>query len=396
MFRILFLILLFIFSSHAYSAQIEPGAERLNAYLSKLKDKRVAVFANHSSLVGLTPLVDELLKHHIQVVKIFAPEHGFSTNIDGRIHDDVYKKNKNIPIVSLYGKKLTPTALDLQDVDIIVFDIQDVGVRFYTYISSLQKLMEAAVNYNKPLIILDRPNPNGFYVDGPVLLRKYKSFTGMQPIPVVYGMTIGEYAKMLVGEEWLNVTPKSKSHQLKLTVIRCAHYTHKSLYEPPVKPSPNLPNIQSIYWYPTIGLFEATSFSVGRGTSKPFQIFGHPILLKKFTFIPTARPGAESPPYKNQICHGWNLFANKNKVLKEINGKIQIKYLIEAYRLYPYKENFFKGFSYAAGTNILEEQIKAGFSEQQIRKSWQPELLAFKKIRKKYLLYPDFENSVKS
>ncbi len=381
--RILFFIFLFTFSLHAYSAPIEPGADRLNAYLSKLKNKRVGVFANHSSLVGTTPLVDELLKQHIDVVKIFAPEHGFFTNGEGRIHDDVYK-NTQIPIVSLYGKKLTPTAADLQDVDILVFDIQDVGVRFYTYISSLQKLMEAAVNNNKSLIILDRPNPNGFYVDGPVLDRKYKSFTGMQPIPVVYGMTMGEYAKMLVGEEWLNVTPKSKSHTLNLTVIRCAHYTHKSLYEPPVKPSPNLPTIQSIYWYPTIGLFEATAFSVGRGTSKPFQVFGHPLLLKKFTFTPTVSP------YKNQICHGWNLAANKKKVLKEVARKIQLKYLIEAYHLYPQKDNFFRGFSYAAGTNTLEAQIKAGFSEQQIRKSWQPELLAFKKIRKKYLLYPDF------
>ncbi len=390
MLRMVFFIVLISFSPFAFSAKskVEPGAERLNAYLYQLKDKRVGVFANHSSLVGTTPLVEELLKHHIHVVKIFVPEHGFFTNKEGQIHNNMDDKT-GIPIVSLYGKKLTPTREDLADLDILVFDIQDVGVRFYTYISSLQKFMEAAVNNNKPLIILDRPNPNGFYVDGPVLLPKYKSFTGMQPIPVVYGMTMGEYAKMLVGEEWLNVTPKTKTHTLQLTVIRCAHYTHKSLYEPPVKPSPNLPNIQSIYWYPSIGLFEATALSVGRGTTKPFQVFGHPVLTKKFTFIPRSRPGAESPLYQNQICHGWNLALNKKKVLKEINGKLQIKYLREAYRLYPDKDNFFKGFSYMAGNDELAAQIKAGMKEQQIRKSWQPGLLAFKKIRKKYLLYPD-------
>jgi len=383
--RIILFFVLIIFSSFAFSAQfsVQPGAERLDAYLFMLKGKRVGVFANHSSWVGKTPLVDELLRHHIHVVKIFAPEHGFQTNVDSHIHDKVDNKT-GIPIISLYGKKLTPTDKDLQDVDILLFDIQDVGVRFYTYISSLQKLMEAAVNYHKPLIILDRPNPNGFYVDGPVLNLKYKSFTGMQPIPVVYGMTMGEYAKMLIGEQWLNVTPKTKARQLKLTVIRCAHYTHKSLYVPPIKPSPNLPDIQSIYLYPSIGLMEATRLSVGRGTDKPFQVFGHPRLPTKFTFIP------KSSPYRNQICHGWNLVDDKKSVLKKINNRLQIKYLIEAYRLYPDKNRFFAGFSYAAGNDLLALQIKAGMSEQDIRKSWGPALAEFKKIRKKYLLYEDF------
>jgi uncharacterized protein YbbC (DUF1343 family) len=390
MLRIFFFFFLILFSSIIYCAEppVRPGAERLEAYLDKLKGKRVAVFANHSSLVGKTPLVDELLQHKIQVVKIFAPEHGFRTDEDKRIQDSVDTKT-GLPIVSLYGKKLTPTKADLQDVDILVFDIQDVGVRFYTYISSLQKLMEAAANFHKPLIILDRPNPNGFYVDGPVLEPKFKSFTGMQQIPVVYGMTIGEYAQMLVGEHWLKLMPEA--NELNLTVIRCAHYSHKKLYDLPVKPSPNLPNMQSVYLYPSIGLLEGTRLSVGRGTEKPFQVFGHPALSNKFTFIPISRLSAESPVYKNQICHGWNLVQSKKITLKKIDRKLQIAYLIAAYREFPDKKHFFAGFSYAAGTDKLEEQIKAGMNEKEIRKSWQPQLVEFKKIRKKYLLYEDFE-----
>lgn len=380
--RVLLFFLLITFSSLACSA-IQPGAERLQAYLFMLKDKRVAVFANHSSRVGNTPLVEELLKHQIHIVKIFSPEHGFQTNQDSAIADSVDTKT-GIPIISLYGKKLAPTHADLSDVDVVVFDIQDVGVRFYTYSSSLQKLMEAAVREHKPLIILDRPNPNGFYIDGPVLDPKYKSFIGMQPVPVVYGMTIGEYAKMLVGEEWLNVTPKSKSHQLQLIIIPCAHYTHKSLYEPPVKPSPNLPDIQSIYWYPSIGLFEYTQLSVGRGTDRPFQVFGDPLLPNKFTFVPTA------PPHKNQVCHGWDLSDSKKAVLHAVNGKLQIKYLLQAYHLYPRKAEFFKHFEYMAGNDLLIQQIKSGANEKTIRASWQPGLIAFKKIRKKYLIYEDF------
>jgi len=387
----MFVLLLFFFSS-AWSATpaIQPGAEQLDSYLPLLKNKRIAVFANHSSLIGNASLVDVLLDHHIHVVKIFAPEHGFRGNQDERITDTVDEKT-GLPIVSLYGKKLTPTAEDLRDVDIILFDIQDVGVRFYTYISSLQKMMEAAVNNNKPLIILDRPNPNGFYVDGPVLDLHYKSFTGMQPIPVVYGMTIGEYAKMLVGEEWLHVIPKEKSKNLQLTIIPCAHYTHKSLYIPPVKPSPNLPNIQSIYWYPSLGMMEGTAMSIARGTNHPFQMFGHPRLHTLFYFIPTPRLGAESPRFKYKKCYGWNLIENRSVVLQHLQRKLQIRYLLKAYRLFPDKKHFFLGFNFVAGNHQLAEQIKSGMSEKQIRLSWQTQLIEFKKIRKKYLLYPDFE-----
>lgn len=383
------LLLLFSITGFCENVHIQTGAERLQIYLPLLKGKRVGVFANNTSLIGHTHLVDELLKHHIRVTKIFAPEHGFRGEVDTKIDDTIDKKT-GIPIISLYGKKLKPTHEDLQDIDILVFDIQDVGVRFYTYISSLQKLMESAVVNKKPLIILDRPNPNGFYVDGPTLDLKYKSFTGMQPIPLVYGMTIGEYAKMLIGEGWLDVTPKSKAKSLQLVVIPCRHYTHKSLYEPPVKPSPNLPSIQSIYLYPSIGLLEGTVLSVGRGTNKPFQVFGHPLLPTQFTFVPTATTWSDSPLYKNQVCHGWNLAGNKKEVLKKINKKLQISYLINSYRLYPDKKHFFEGFNYAAGNSLLAEQIKAGKSEAEIRKSWKTQLIKFKKIRKKYLIYRDF------
>ncbi|MBA2654896.1 MAG: DUF1343 domain-containing protein [Gammaproteobacteria bacterium] len=367
---------------------IQPGAENIHQYLPLLEGKTVGVFANHTSVVNGQHLVDVLLKHHVQVVKIFAPEHGFRGDEDNKVSNCVDLKT-GLPIISLYGKKLKPSAEDLEDVDILLFDIQDVGVRFYTYISSLQKFMEAAAKNNKKLIVLDRPNPNGFYVDGPVLELKHKSFTGMQPIPIVYGMTMGEYAKMLAGEQWLSLSPESKP--LNLLVIPCRNYTHKSLYVPPVKPSPNLATIQAIYWYPSIGLMEATAMSVGRGTDIPFQVFGHPWLPTHFTFIPATTVCGTSPRYKNKLCHGFDLRADARTTLKKIDNKLQIKYLIEAYRLYPDHAHFFQGFCCSAGTDILEKQIKAGLSEATIRKSWAAPLKSFKKIRKKYLLYPDFE-----
>lgn len=390
-----FVILFFsIFTYTAFCAEvIHPGAEQIDSYLPLLKNKNVGVFVNQSSLIGQTHLVDELLSRGIHVTKIFVPEHGFRGEADAGDHiDDSADPKTGIPIISLYGKKIKPTPNDLENLDILVFDIQDVGVRFYTYISSLQRFMEAAVENNKPLIILDRPNPNGFYVDGPVLDPKFTSFTGMQPIPFIYGMTEGEYAKMLVGEEWLKVTPKSKAHDLQLTVIPCVNYTHKSLYEPPIKPSPNLPDIQSIYWYASLGLLEATAISVGRGTDKPFQYYGHPSYTLSFSFIPTSRVGSKYPPYENQVCYGWNLADSKENILKKINNKLQISFILEAYKLFPDKEHFFdKYFNYSAGNDVLIEQIKLGMSEEEIRKSWEPQLSQFKNIRKKYLLYPDFE-----
>lgn len=382
------LMALLLFSLPIYSESIiQPGADNIAAYLPLLQNQRVAVFANHSSRIGQQHLVDVLLAHNINVVKIFAPEHGFRGVENNRIRDNVDAKS-GIPVISLYGRKVKAKPEDLTDVDIIVFDIQDVGVRFYTYISSLQKLMEAAVENNKPLIILDRPNPNGFYVDGPVLEKQYTSLIGMQPIPLVYGMTMGEYAKMLVGEQWLNVTPKSRAKQLQLTVIPCQNYTHKSLYIPPVKPSPNLPNIKSIYWYPSIGLLESTILSVGRGTATPFLVFGHPSIKTKFHFTPDLIIADTRPPFYKKVCHGWNL---QQTASQGIPNKLEIAYLLEAYRAFPNKSQFFNtSFAKAAGNALLEKQVMAGLSEEDIRKSWEPELKKFKDIRRHYLLYADF------
>jgi uncharacterized protein YbbC (DUF1343 family) len=393
-------IILLLFSTCGFCATsatattgIIPGAEQTDAYLPLLKDKRVAVFANNTSLVGKKHLVDVLLKNHIHVVKIFAPEHGFrgKANAGAHIHDTIDDRT-GLPIISLYGEKLAPTPQDLKNIDVIVFDVQDVGVRFYTYISSLQKIMEAAVENDKPLIILDRPNPNGFYVDGPVLDPKYKSFTGMQPVPIVYGMTIGEYAKMLVGQQWLDVDPKSAASLLALTVIPVLNYTHASLYVPPVSPSPNLPDIQSIYLYPSIGLMEATVMSVGRGTNKPFQMFGHPSLHTNFGFKPVSNSAEKYPLYENEICYGWDLRGSPKTTLKRIANKLQIHYLMLAYQRFPDKDKFFgHNASRALGKNNLPSQLADNMSEESIRKSWEPKLSEFKLIRKKYLLYKDFE-----
>jgi uncharacterized protein YbbC (DUF1343 family) len=389
---LLVLLLLFTLPSTAATPPILPGATQTQQYLPLLKGKRVGIFVNHTSLVGKQHLLDVLLANGIEVTKIFVPEHGFRGDADAGDHiQNSVDAKTGIPIVSLYGRKLKPTAADLKDVDVLIFDIQDVGVRFYTYISSLQKLMEAAIEYDKPLIVLDRPNPNGFYVDGPVLDKKNKSFTGMQPIPIVYGMTEGEYAKMLVGEEWLEVSPKSRAHDLQLTVIPCVHYTHESLYVPPVRPSPNLPNIQSIYLYPSIGLMEATILSVGRGTSTPFQVYGHPSLHTGFSFTPHAQPGSLSPEFNNQKCYGWHLFGNKKEILKIVDNKLQIKFLMKAYEAFPNKNRFFgHTVSQAAGKDNLVSLIASHASEQDIRDSWEPKLSEFKVIRKKYLLYRDF------
>jgi uncharacterized protein YbbC (DUF1343 family) len=393
---------------------ILAGAERLNVYLPLLKGKRVGIFANQTSMVGNSHLVDTLKKSGINIRVIFGPEHGFRGTADAGEKIGNYTDEKTgIPVVSLYGTKRRPSEEDLRNVDVLVFDIQDVGVRFYTFISSLEEFMNAAFEYGKPLMILDRPNPNGFYVDGPVLDPKYKSFVGMQPIPVVYGMTIGEYAMMLAGEKWLsqkanvrheyyqraeNSPPDTLFHFL---VIKCGNYNHKSKYVLPVKPSPNLPEIQSVYWYPSTCYFEGTVISEGRGTEKPFEIFGHPALPKNlYRFTPVSRDGAKDPKLQNKICYGWNLSGTPEAVLKKTDNRIQLGYLLKAYQLFPDKANFFippksgnmdeAFFNKLAGNGQLMQQIKSGLSEKAIRASWQPGLDAFKKIRKKYLLYEDF------
>lgn len=392
----------------ATKSSITPAAERLDVYLSLLKGKRVAVFANHTAMVGNTHLVDTLLKLGVNIKIAFGPEHGFRGNApDGAKIETTVDKATGIPIVSLYGQKNKPSKEDLKDIDVMIYDIQDVGTRFYTFISSMQLYMEAAIENNIPLIILDRPNPNGFYVDGPVLDPKFKSFVGMQPIPVVYGMTIGEYAQMLLNEGWLNKDANetykriiaaryaSGSNFFQLRVIECSNYTHKSKYVLPVKPSPNIPDIQSVYWYASHCFFEGTAIAEGRGTPHPFEWVGHPSLPKNlFSFTPHSTEGAPNPKYKDKVCYGWNVSGTPEEVLKMIDGRLQLKYLLEAYRLFPDKENFFKkdnGFNRLAGNDELMKQIKEGKTEEEIRASWEPKLSEFKKIRKKYLLYPDFE-----
>jgi len=367
---------------------ILTGADQLSLYLPLLKGKAVAVFANQTSMVGRSHLVDTLLQCGIRIKKIFAPEHGFRGAADaGEQVSSQTDARTGLPIVSLYGSKLKPSPSDLRDVDILLFDIQDVGVRFYTYISSLQGYLESAVESHLPLVILDRPNPNGFYVDGPVLDMKFKSFVGMQPIPVVYGMTIGEYAKMLLGEQWV------PNDHFAVTVIPCKNYTHNSRYSLPVKPSPNLPDMQSVYLYPSLCYFEGTAISLGRGTDKPFRQFGHPSFPKDlYSFTPASVEGARNPPLLGKTCYGYDL--SKIDVEKETGRRLSLKWLIKAYRLYPDKDSFFlKGgafFNRLAGTDALQRQLKEGRTEEEIRKSWAPGLDRFKKIRKKYLLYGDF------
>ena len=395
--------------------RIMPGAERINVYLPLIKGRKVGIFANQTSTVGNTHLVDTLKKLGVNIKVIFGPEHGFRGTADaGEKIGNYVDQKTGIPVVSLYGTKRRPSAEDVKDVDILIFDIQDVGVRFYTYISSLEEFIEAAFEMGKPLMILDRPNPNGHYVDGPVLDKKYKSFVGMQPVPVVYGMTIAEYAMMIAGEKWLgekanarydyykNYAQNSVDTPFHFQIIKNANYNHKSKYILPVKPSPNLPNIQSIYLYPSTCFFEGTVLSEGRGTNKQFQVFGHPSLPKNlYSFTPNPNEGAKNSKLYGQVCYGWDLSGSSEQVLAKVDNKVQLKWLMEAYQLFPKKDSFFilpksgkmeeSFFNKLAGNNELWQQVKNGNSEEEIRKSWEPKLSEFKKMRKKYLLYEDFE-----
>lgn len=402
-----------LFSCYVAGAQsvIKPtvitGAERMAVYLPLLEGKSVAVFANQTSMVGGAHLVDTLISSGINVVKIFGPEHGFRGNADaGEQVKDAKDLKTGIPIISLYGNHKKPTPEELKDIDVLVFDIQDVGVRFYTYISSLQYFLEAALENHKPLMILDRPNPNGFYIDGPVLEKKYASFVGMQSIPVVYGMTIAEYAWMIAGENWLSdkanaintyniSTDPTVDTPFHVLYIKCKNYDHSTKYELPVMPSPNLKDMQGIYMYPSTCFFEGTVLSEGRGTDKPFQIFGHPNLPKRlYSFTPRPNAGAKNSKCFYQKCYGWHIDGNKEEILKIVDEKIQLKYLLEAYKLFPGKDSFFlknNFFNKLAGNAQLMQQIKKGKTETEIRKTWEPKLTGFKKIRKKYLLYDDFE-----
>ncbi len=325
-------------------------------------------------------LVDFLIERKIQVQKIYAPEHGFRGTADaGELIKDGKDTKTGLPIISLYGENKKPKPEQLAGIDVMVFDLQDVGARFYTYISSLYYVMEACAENNIPLIVLDRPNPNGGIVDGPILEKEFTSFVGMHPIPVLHGMTIGEYAKMINGEKWLK-----DSVQCNLTVVPNLNYTHEMVYNLPVKPSPNLPNDQSINLYASLCFFEGTNVSVGRGTEKQFQIYGSPFLAKtNFSFTPKPNLGAKDPMHNGKLCYGEDL-----STIPKVN-RLELKWLMKAYESTSDKEVFFNSFFVKlAGTKKLQEQIEKGVSESEIRKSWEKGLQEFKIIRKKYLLYP--------
>ena len=381
----LILIVVLLLSMVQVLAQVS-GASNTGAYFGLLRNTRVAVVANQTSVIGNVHLVDTLLSSGIQVVKIFAPEHGFRGEAGNgdHVNDGTDKKTK-LPIISLYGNHTRPTAEMLADVDVIVFDIQDVGVRFYTFLATMQEVMEAAVLSKKAVVVLDRPNPNGYYVDGPVMTdKKLYSFVGQLPIPIVHGCTLGELAEMISGEGWL-----SGGKSCELTVIPCSDYTHNSYFELPIKPSPNLPNITSIYAYPSLCWFEGTCISIGRGTDLPFQQFGFPnCKVGETTFTPKEIPGVSTnPPFENQLCKGAKVSFEKRPT------QLNLSWLISMYSDYPNKDKFFTSanfFDKLAGTTQLRKQIIGGVGEDVIRLSWQSDLDAYKAIRKKYLLYTDF------
>ena len=358
-----------------------PGAVQLEAYLNLIKGEKVGIVAHQASLLNnKTHLVDTLMSLKINVKKVFAPEHGFRGDAHaGESVADEKDVKTGLPILSLYGSNRKPPPQSLKGISIMLFDLQDVGVRFYTYLSTLHYVMEACSENGIPLIILDRPNPNTHFTDGPVLEDDCKSFVGMHPVPIVPGMTIGEYAKMINGEKWL-----ADKIQCDLTVIPIRNYTHQTPYQIPLRPTPNLPNVQSIALYPSLCLLEPTVISVGRGTEMQFQVFGHPQLTQtNFSFVPQPNYGAKNPKLKDQVCNGTDLRKFQRP------QKIELQWLIQAYNDFPDKKNFFKkGFFRIAGNKKLQQQLAKGWNEKQIRKTWENDLKNFKKIRKKYLIYP--------
>lgn len=360
------------------------GAMRTEIYLHKLAGRRIGVIANQTSIMdnGMH-LIDTLLNSGVDVVRIFTPEHGFRGTADegASIASGVDEKT-GIPIVSLYGKNKKPMPEQLQDIDILVFDLQDVGCRFYTYISTMTYIMEAAAENKIPVMVLDRPNPNGFYIDGPVLEQKNASFVGMHCVPIVYGLTIGEYALMVNGERWLN-----DSLQCDLTVIPLGSYDRNAIYKLPVKPSPNLPNWEAVYLYPSLCLFEGTVVSVGRGTEMPFQIYGHPAMTDDFVFVPHTSEGRNAPLYSDKACHGKNLVEYAHSYGK--NGKkLNLTWILDARRQFDDDTKFFNAyFIKLAGVSDLQQKIDSALSEDEIRLSWQDGINNYLKIREKYLIY---------
>ena len=377
-----------------FTLSSKTGADNYNAYLPLLKDKKIGVVTNQTGIITITDynnknafaykktqihLVDFLLEKKTQIQTIFSPEHGFRGTADaGELITDGKDSKTGLPIISLYGDNKKPKPTQLEEIDIMVFDIQDVGARFYTYISTLHYVMEACAENNIPLLLLDRPNPNGSSIDGPILEPAYSSFVGMHPVPVLYGMTIGEYAQMINGEKWLK-----NSIQCNLTIIPCVYYNRNMFYHLPIKPSPNLPNDQSINLYASLCLFEGTNVSVGRGTEKQFQIYGSPYLPKSdFSFTPSPNQGAKNPVYNEIECYGEDLSSHSKL------HELELKWLLKAYNSTEDKTKFFNPFfTKLAGTKILQQQIEEGISERKIRKSWKLGLDTFKEIRKKYLIY---------
>lgn len=368
------------------TATLQVGAERTAEYLPLLMERRVAVVTNQTGRIGERHLVDSLLAAGVRVVKVFAPEHGFRGDADAGEHvKDGRDVRTGLPLISLYGTDKKPKPEQLQDVDVLLFDVQDVGVRFYTYIGTLHHIMAAAADAGLPVIVLDRPDPNGFYVDGPVLDMTHRSFVGMHPVPLVHGMTVGEFARMILGEGWLG-----PGRTLDLTVVPCTGYEHGMAYAPPVRPSPNLPNLASILLYPALGLFEGTIVSMGRGTDMPFQCIGYPgCTLGSFRFTPRSMPGAKEPPYKGQECTGLDL-REYGTFYSRLEPRLHLGWLIGMYQAAPDKEAFFTPFfDKLAGGPDLRLRIRRGESEQQIRDSWKPAVEAFRLVRARYLLYPE-------
>jgi uncharacterized protein YbbC (DUF1343 family) len=380
-------LLLMIVSQPAFSRKDKspvPGASRIELYRSIIEGKSVAVVANQTSMCGQNHLVDNLLSIGIDIKVIFSPEHGFRNLADaGETIENGKDNSTGISVISIYGKHLKPTADDLKGIDVVIFDIQDVGARFYTYISTLHYVLEACAENHIKCLVLDRPNPNGFYFDGNILDTAYSSFVGMHPVPIVHGMTVGEYARMINGEGWLKGGIKCD-----LIVISCKNYNHRTLYTLPVRPSPNLPNQNAVYLYPSICFFEGTSLSLGRGTTFPFQTFGSPDLPDRgFSFTPESMPGAKNPPLLGVKCYGTDLRDALGKKLVP-KGEINLDWIISAYNDFPQKDKFFiPYFDVLAGGPALREQIQKGMTAKEIRETWKVGLEKFAKIRAKYLLY---------
>ncbi len=375
---------LLVISSCTTGQEPVTGAARFDQYKKLISGKSIAIVANQTSMVGNSHLVDTLIAKGMNIKVIFAPEHGFRNMADaGETIESGKDAKTGITVTSLYGSHLKPTPEDLAGIDYVIFDIQDVGARFYTYISTLNYILEACAENNVACIVLDRPNPNGFYFDGNILDTAYSSFVGMNPVPIVHGMTVGEYARMLNGEGWLKGGVKCS-----LTVIPCLNYTHATYYTLPVRPSPNLPNQNSIYLYPSICFFEGTSLSLGRGTSTPFQVYGSPLLPDRgFSFTPQSVAGAKNPPLLGEKCYGVDLSrAIETGIVPK--PQLNLELIINAYNDFPEKDKFFTSyFEKLAGGTTLREQIQKGLTAEQIRESWKPGLEAFGKIRQKYLLY---------